>query len=187
MTTTKPSNSTSALTKRDALSRPMQILSMLGKRARYGATAHETCRYLGIHHGSASGTLSRLHATGAAARLVDKRDGQSVYVLTEYVEGRKTIPYGQRKKPSLLLACEVGDDSLGRLASFTDVDEHDYDTTILGFTQSRVLVTASDSEKHTIEATTLLLVLNPDTLEPDWVALRWDALLRFPTQQGATD
>jgi hypothetical protein len=55
-----------------------------------GATWKEIADELGLHHGSASGVLSVLHLTGKIERLAESRNRCKIYVLPEYVAGRKT-------------------------------------------------------------------------------------------------
>lgn len=58
----------------------------------HGLTWLDYAAATGAHHGSASGMLSRLHKTGIALRLKDKRDGNSVYVAPEFREERDIVP-----------------------------------------------------------------------------------------------
>lgn len=60
-----------------------------------GATWSEVAEALGTHHGVASGRLSLLHKAGQISRLSAKRGGSKVYVLPEFVNGRKTEVYGR--------------------------------------------------------------------------------------------
>lgn len=70
-------------------------LDLLEETKENGATWREVADYLNTHHGVASGRLSMLHQAGQIERLSAKRGGSRVYVLPEYVEGRKTETYGR--------------------------------------------------------------------------------------------
>lgn len=48
------------------------------------------------HHGRSTAALSGLHKTGRLVRLQERRERCSVYVLSEYAEGREGVPYGPR-------------------------------------------------------------------------------------------
>lgn len=93
-----------------------------------GVTWKDLADWYGWHHGTASGVLSALHKADKIVRLVDRRDKCRIYVLPEYVQGRRfdaprrNMPskevfemlielrkYGKRFDPSLMLVhyCEV--------------------------------------------------------------------------------
>ena len=62
----------------------------------YGIVGHEANRMLGkptMTTGQAC--LSVLHKAGHIERLVERRDGQKVYVVPDRVSGRKTEPVGK--------------------------------------------------------------------------------------------
>lgn len=65
------------------------VMIMLADRRGTGATWKEVGTRYGLHHGAASGALSRLHANGSISRLSEHRDGCAVYVLPEWVEERR--------------------------------------------------------------------------------------------------
>lgn len=72
-----------------------RFLIALDYAGSYGMTVgdfrnHDDSRY---HHGSSSGLLSTLHSRGLIVALTETREGQTVYVLPEYVNGRETRPY----------------------------------------------------------------------------------------------
>jgi hypothetical protein len=75
--------------------RQRAVLALLARRKGHGATWREVSQHVGVHHGSASGTLSNLHRAGRIARLAEVRDRCHVYVLNEDVGGRATEPYGK--------------------------------------------------------------------------------------------
>lgn len=50
------------------------------------------------HHGSSSGLLSTLHSRGHIVALKHPRDGQTVYVLPEYLNGREQRPYRRSER-----------------------------------------------------------------------------------------
>lgn len=66
----------------------VETLQSAGER---GMTWRDYAALTGAHHGSASGMLSRLHRTGLAARLAEKRGTDSVYVHPEFAGDRATI------------------------------------------------------------------------------------------------
>lgn len=59
-------------------------------------TSREVEGITGWHHGRVSGYLSGLHRKKVISRLAEKSNGYRVYVLPEYVAGRKTQPYGRK-------------------------------------------------------------------------------------------
>jgi hypothetical protein len=77
--------------------RQKAVLEYLDFRDDSGATWGEVADYLGIHHGSASGTLSVLHKAGKIARLKARRYRSSIYVLPEFVDGRETSEPGRTR------------------------------------------------------------------------------------------
>jgi hypothetical protein len=60
----------------------------------------------GWHHGQASGALSDLHKAGLIARLVERRNRCSVYVLPEHVGGRATAAHGRNKPAAATVLTE---------------------------------------------------------------------------------
>jgi DNA-binding MarR family transcriptional regulator len=70
-----------------------QVLHILGSAGEYGCTWKELADEMGTHHGTASGALSSLHKVKEVARLSDKRNGSSIYVLPRYINGRKYVAY----------------------------------------------------------------------------------------------
>lgn len=70
--------------------RQLETLMFLAMRANHGATWKELAEQISLHHGSASGVLSVLHLAGKVERLQLVRDRCKVYVLPEFVLGRKT-------------------------------------------------------------------------------------------------
>jgi len=70
------------------------ILEALRALTSEGLTWSETSVLFDCHHGVASGQLSVLHQDGQISRLADKRGGQKIYVLPEYVGNRVTEEYG---------------------------------------------------------------------------------------------
>jgi ribosomal protein S16 len=70
-----------------------QTVQLLMDRGELGATWREVSTLQAWGHPNTSRILSELHRDGIAARLRAKRDGCSVYVLTEYVQGRETVPH----------------------------------------------------------------------------------------------
>lgn len=82
----------------------MQVaLELLEQRAEAGVTWREVAaaQRTGTGHGSASRILSDLHRTARVCRLLEQRDGCSVYVLPEHVRDRETRPYPHPPEPPL--------------------------------------------------------------------------------------
>lgn len=70
--------------------RQAETLSELNIAGQQGLTWKELAEQTGLHHGSASGVLSVLHLAGKVARLHESRNRCKVYVLHQFVNGRKT-------------------------------------------------------------------------------------------------
>lgn len=66
-------------------------LSLIIDSDTYGITVKELRQSMDWHHGVASSVLSTLHEQGDVARLSQRRDRCSVYVLKSKVEGRETV------------------------------------------------------------------------------------------------
>lgn len=77
----------------DMTERSYQINRYLDYAGEYGCTWKDIADRMGTHHGTASGALSVMHKNKEIARLKDKRNGSSIYVLPEYIKGRETSPY----------------------------------------------------------------------------------------------
>ncbi len=76
------------------------------ERAQYrGLTFSDLMEATGRHHGTASGVLSNLHAGNRIHRLSVEREGRKVYVLPEFVGGRRTEAYGRRDTPEGVIRC----------------------------------------------------------------------------------
>lgn len=60
--------------------RTVQLIAATGTR---GLTVKELCRKAKVHHGQASGVLSRLHRQGRVVRTTDYRDGCAAYVARQ--------------------------------------------------------------------------------------------------------
>jgi hypothetical protein len=72
------------------------VYLLVAESGPYGLVGHEANDMLGkpkMTTGQAC--LSVLHKSGYVSRLTEKRDGQKVYVLPKYVEGRETEPVGK--------------------------------------------------------------------------------------------
>ena len=81
-----------------ATKRQRAVLIFLAARGSVGATWKEVSENFGWHHGQSSGALSGLHKEGQIARLVDRRERCSVYVLHDYVQERETAVAGRAKR-----------------------------------------------------------------------------------------
>jgi hypothetical protein len=85
--------------------RQAATLSWLTARNRDGSTIRELGQAKGWHHGQASGALSTLAKSGEVVRLrANKRGGQSVYVLPEFIDGREIAT--PRVNPRVVQAAE---------------------------------------------------------------------------------
>ena len=70
--------------------RQSMVLSELQDAGTHGATWRDIALALELHHGQASAALSVLHREGLIARLEERRNKCSIYVLPEFVAGRQT-------------------------------------------------------------------------------------------------
>ena len=68
--------------------RQKETLNALYNRGEYGFTWKELGELFNWHAGQSSGCLSVLHLEGMVARLTEKRNRCSVYVLPKFVNGR---------------------------------------------------------------------------------------------------
>lgn len=68
--------------------RQQAVINELRSAGAYGAIWRDIALALGLHHGQASAALSVLHREGVIARLNEKRNKCSIYVLPEFVNGR---------------------------------------------------------------------------------------------------
>ena len=68
--------------------RQKQTLIALNQSGYSGLTWKELGELFGWHHGQASGCLSVLHLEGMVARLAERRNRCSIYVIPEFVNGR---------------------------------------------------------------------------------------------------
>lgn len=72
----------------------VEIMRLVAQSGVTGMTAKEAREViLTDHHGAISGAMCKLHKEGQLSRLSDKRHHYMVYVLPEFVNGRKTAPY----------------------------------------------------------------------------------------------
>ena len=69
--------------------RQQLVLAELQDAGKHGATWKDIALTLELHHGQASGVLSVLHRAGLIARLEQRRNKCSIYVLPEFVDGRE--------------------------------------------------------------------------------------------------
>lgn len=87
-----------------ATDRQALILDGLGFAGGDGLTWREVATLTGLHHGQVTGSLSNMHKAGHVARLTDKRDRCSIYVLPEHVEGRATTVQGRTPSAPMALS-----------------------------------------------------------------------------------
>lgn len=66
------------------------VLAELQDAGVHGATWRDIALALELHHGQASATLSVLHREGIIARLEERRNKCSIYVMPEFVADRPT-------------------------------------------------------------------------------------------------
>lgn len=76
------------------------ILEDIRRRGTRGTTTEEASYRINVQVNSYTGRRSELHRRGAVERLAEKRDGQHVYVLPEFVEGRDVRPYVPHRGPA---------------------------------------------------------------------------------------
>ena len=69
--------------------RHQDALRLLAHAGFHGMTWKDLSDATGLHHGSASGTLSVLHLAGRIERLSEIRNRCKVYVLPEFALGRE--------------------------------------------------------------------------------------------------
>jgi len=67
-----------------------QVLQWIRGTGAGGTTWKEFATGMSMHHGQASGALSKLHRRGKIARLTERRDRCKVYVHPDFVNGRDT-------------------------------------------------------------------------------------------------
>lgn len=67
-----------------------QVLQWMYNTGVVGATWKDFARAFDMHHGQASGALSRLHQRRKIARLDERRERCLVYVHPDFVDGRNT-------------------------------------------------------------------------------------------------
>lgn len=89
--------------KQDAVLAQMRFLSY------YGITWKELGEHLQVHHGTASGILSKLHDEGKVVRLKEKRRNNSVYVHPGYEDGRETVARSKNVDEAALRAQIISD------------------------------------------------------------------------------
>ena len=75
----------------------LMVLEFLIVKKEYGATWKEIADRFDWHHGTASSVLSNLHFGDHVSRLQETRNGCKVYVLSKYVQDKKTEVHGGKK------------------------------------------------------------------------------------------
>jgi len=91
----------------EATTQRAQVIVLLAGNGEQGVTWIDVSALLGLHHGSASGLLSNLHREGRIVRLQEKRDGCLIYVLSQFVAGRRISPYKPRDHLTVDLMAEA--------------------------------------------------------------------------------
>lgn len=103
--------------------RQARVLGHLISAGPLGMTWVELARAEGWHHGQATGALSVLHKAGTIARLTERRERSSVYVLPAHIGGRETGEHGsvikERARTAALTAVPASEDH--RLRARIDV------------------------------------------------------------------
>ncbi len=82
----------------------LKTMNVLRRNGTYGATWVDLAEEFRWHHGTASACLSVLHKAGVVNRLKEKRDGSSLYVLTEHTNERETIAHRPNASARLLVS-----------------------------------------------------------------------------------
>ena len=77
------------------------VLITTGQRREKGYTVKEFRDKEKLHHGTASSLFTTLHMRGLLVALQETRNGATVYVLPEYVNGRETRPYRRLARKGL--------------------------------------------------------------------------------------
>ena len=77
------------------------VLIGTGQRREKGYTVKEFRDKEKFHHGTASSLFTTLHMRGLLVALTETRNGATVYVLPEYVNGRETRPYRRLARKGL--------------------------------------------------------------------------------------
>lgn len=92
-----------------------------------------------VHHGAASGAMSRLHKREQVARLATpKRDGYAIYVAPIYLNDRPTVPQG-RRRPALTA------DELALIETFTtQIDAKQSSYVTIDASSLTMLITATE-------------------------------------------
>jgi hypothetical protein len=84
-----------------------------------GATVGDVEDVFHVHHGVASGALTRLHRAGKLERLAEARNGMHIYVTPGYAQGRarsRYVPNRQNRKAS-----DVSDEELAQMMVDLDI------------------------------------------------------------------
>ena len=85
------------------------ILDDIRRRGARGTTSEEASYRVNVGINSYTGRRTELHRRGVIERLAERRDGQHVYVMPEFVDGRETYPYTpHRAGPSPEVEAAVG-------------------------------------------------------------------------------
>ena len=79
-----------------------RAISILNRKKSIGLTSGEFGELEGVHHGTASGTMTNLHQGGKVVRLTTTRDGRKIYVLPQWTKGRATERVGNTKALDLI-------------------------------------------------------------------------------------
>jgi hypothetical protein len=83
--------------------RDRRTLDLVKLEGSHGMTWRELSGNTGMHHGEASGSLSRLHLGDHLVRLTIRRERCQVYVRPEFVYGRATSEYRPNVTKRVLL------------------------------------------------------------------------------------
>lgn len=77
------------------------VLILVAQRREEGMTVKEFRDKEKFHHGTASSLFTTLHMRGLLVALQEARNGATVYVLPEYVNGRETRSYRRLARKGL--------------------------------------------------------------------------------------
>lgn len=79
--------------------RQASVMAYMEQRKYMGVTHKDLTDHFQWHHGVTSGALSNLHGAGRIHRLALSREGSRIYVLPEFVGGRRVEEKTNRDKP----------------------------------------------------------------------------------------
>jgi hypothetical protein len=97
------------------------ILADMTRRGARGTTTEEASYRLSVQVNSYTGRRAELHRRGVVERLAEKRDGQHVYVMPEFVDGRPIAPFVPHRTAAPIWLHDAVD-HLDEWLTYADVD-----------------------------------------------------------------